>query len=65
LKHHAEANTFDNFKFPFREVYDEKVINRMDQNQELFNRMMAGGEFAVLIYNAIMKEVYDRLKKTA
>ena len=65
LKNHAEANTFDNFKFPFREVYDEKVIDRMDQNQELFNRMMAGGEFGKLVYDAIMKEVYGRLKKTA
>lgn len=65
LKHHAEANSFDNFKFPFQEVYDEKVIDRMDQNQELFNRMMAGGEFGKLVYNAIMKEVYGRLKKIA
>jgi type I restriction enzyme, R subunit len=65
LKHHAEANSFDNFKFPFREVYDEKVIDRMDQNQELFNRMMAGGDFGKLVYDAIMKEVYGRLKKIA
>lgn len=63
LKQHAEANTFENFKFPFRDIFDEKVIERMDQNQDIFNRMMAGGEFGELVFNAIMKEVYARLKE--
>jgi type I restriction enzyme R subunit len=62
LKQQAKANSFENFKFPFRDIFDEKVIERMDQNQEIFNRMMAGGEFGELVFNAIMKEVYGRLK---
>ena len=64
LKQQAQANTFDNFQYPFRDVYDEKVIDRMEQNTEICNRMIAGGEFSQLVFNAIMKEVYSRLGKS-
>jgi type I restriction enzyme, R subunit len=62
LKQQAQANTFENFQYPFKEVYDDKVIDRMDQNTEICNKMIAGGEFSTLVFDAIMKEVYSRLK---
>ncbi|MBF0452846.1 MAG: hypothetical protein HQK75_19235 [Candidatus Magnetomorum sp.] len=52
----------DNFKFPFEELFNDKIIERMDQNQDIFNRLMEGGDFAKAISNAIMHEVYRRLK---
>ena len=63
LKQQAQANTFDNFQYPFKDVYEEKVIDRMEQNTEICNRMIAEGDFANLVFSAIMKEVYARLKK--
>ena len=35
-------------------------IDRIDQNQEMFNKLMEEGEFSTLVFNAIMKEVYKR-----
>jgi len=32
----------------------------MDQNQEMFNRLMEEGDFSTLVFNAIMTEVYKR-----
>jgi len=32
----------------------------MDQNQEMFNKLMEEGDFSTLVFNAIMKEVYKR-----
>ena len=61
LKVQAKVNSLDNFRFPFEESYNEKIIERMDQNQEIFNRLMEGGDFASVVLNTIMKEVYRRL----
>lgn len=62
LRQQAQANTYENFQYPFRDVYDEKVIDRMEQNSEICNRMITGGHFSELVFSAIMKEVYKRLK---
>lgn len=58
LKVQARANTLDNFKYPFEESYHNKIIDRMDQNQDIFNRLMEGGDFATIVFNGIMQEVY-------
>jgi type I restriction enzyme R subunit len=61
LQVQAKVNSLDNFRFPFEESYNDKIIERMDQNQEIFNRLMEGGDFASVVLNTIMKEVYRRL----
>jgi hypothetical protein len=35
----------------------------MEQNADICNRMIAGGEFSDLVFKAIAKEVYFRLKE--
>lgn len=62
LKQQVNANDFENFKYPFRDKYDDKVIDRMEQNNEVTQKMMAGDELANTIFSAIVKEVYKRLK---
>lgn len=61
LADQAKSNTIDNFKFGFDDVYMQKWIERMDQNQELFLRVMENADFSGFMRNAIMKEVYKRL----
>ncbi len=61
LKTQALANTIDNFKFPFEDAFINKVIERMDQNTDIFNRVMEEGEFSDLVAGAVLKEVYQRL----
>ncbi len=61
LQVQARANTIDNFKFPFQDAFDAKVIKRMDQNTAIFNKLMDGGDFGELVSNLILREVYQRL----
>ena len=61
LQVQARANTIDNFKFPFTEAFDNLVIDRMDQNTDIFKRLMDGGDFSALVSKVLLKEVYQRL----
>jgi type I restriction enzyme, R subunit len=60
LKAQARANNMDNFRYPFKEIFNDKIIDRMDQNQDIFTRLMENDEFNGVVLNVLMKEVYRR-----
>lgn len=62
LKDYALQNNIDNFKFPFKDAYESKWIERMDQNKELFDKAMGDDRLAAFMFDFIMKEVYSRFK---
>lgn len=57
----AKSNTIDNFKFGFKEAALDKFISRMDQNQDIFARMMDDQDFNGLVMEYLLKKVYNRL----
>ncbi|MBI2259344.1 MAG: type I restriction endonuclease subunit R [Flavobacteriia bacterium] len=57
----AKSNTIDNFKFGFKEAAVDKFISRMDQNQDIFARMMDDQDFNGLVMDYLLKKVYNRL----
>jgi type I restriction enzyme R subunit len=59
----AKSNTIDNFKFGFEEMLLDKFISRMEQNQEIFGKMMDDKEFGGLVKGYMLKKVYERLSK--
>lgn len=61
LREQAQNNTIDNFKFGFEELFLDKLINRMDQNQDLFTKMMDDKEFGNIVKGYMLKKVYKRL----
>ena len=63
LSKQAKNNSISNFKFGFDDVFMDKLIGRMDQNQDIFSRMMDDNDFGVLVKNYMLKKVYERLKK--
>ncbi|MCP4748824.1 MAG: hypothetical protein GY874_22240 [Desulfobacteraceae bacterium] len=63
LRAQAMANTLDNFRYPFEETFNDKIIERMEQIKDIFNRLMEDGDFGELVSKAIMNEVYRRLKQ--
>ncbi len=61
LSAQAKSNSIDNFKFGFKEAAIDKFINRMDQNEDIFTRMMDNDDFNGLVMDYLLKRVYNRL----
>ena len=62
LSQQAKSNSIDNFKFGFNDVFMDKLINRMEQNQDIFTKMMDDNEFGGLVRDYMLKKVYERLR---
>lgn len=58
----AKTNTIDNFKYGFKEIFINKLIDRMDQNQDIFNKIMEDKAFRSVIEDYLLRKVYNRLK---
>lgn len=63
LAQQAQNNTIDNFKFGFEDVFTDKLIGRMDQNQEIFNKIMDDEKFSRQVKEIILNSVYERFKE--
>lgn len=63
LSEQAKNNTMANFKFGFDDVFMDKLIGRMDQNQDIFSKMMDDKEFGGLVKDYMLKKVYERLNR--
>lgn len=61
LKEQAQSNPIENFKFGFEELFLDKLIARMEQNQDLFTKMMDDKEFGDVVKGYMLKKVYNRL----
>lgn len=61
LVHQARSNTIENFKFGFDDIFMDKLIGRMEQNQDIFSKMMDDQEFGGLVRNYMLKKVYNSL----
>ena len=61
LAQQARSNTIENFKFGFDDIFMDKLISRMEQNQDIFSKMMDDQEFGGLVRNYMLKKVYGRL----
>lgn len=57
----AKTNTIENFKFGFDDIFMDKLISRMEQNQDIFSKMMDDKEFGGLVKSYMLKKVYDSL----
>lgn len=63
LVQQARSNTIENFKFGFDDIFMDKLIGRMEQNQDIFSKMMDDQEFGGLVRNYMLKKVYNSLNK--
>lgn len=63
LKEQAQNNPMENFKFGFEELFLDKLIARMEQNQDIFTKMMDDKEFGDVVKGYMLKKVYDRLSR--
>ena len=61
LSEQAQSNTMENFKFGFEDKFMDKLIGRMEQNQEIFTKIMDDKEFGALVKNYLLKRVFTQL----
>ncbi|MCP4109659.1 MAG: type I restriction endonuclease subunit R, partial [Desulfobacteraceae bacterium] len=65
LQTQAKVNKLDTFKYAFEEMFIDKLIDRMDQNQEIFEKILEDHSFGGLVKELMMKKVYARLNEDA
>ena len=61
----AQSNTKENFKFGFDDKFMDVVIERMEQNEELFAKLMDDEKMAKIVKQMLLDRVYKRLSKQA
>jgi type I restriction enzyme, R subunit len=64
LREYALANPSDTFQFPFNEVFINKLIDRMDSNQDIFERIMGDSEFKADVSEWLREKLYERFRST-
>lgn len=62
LKKRALNNAVDNFKYAFEEVFINKMIERMDANQEIFDKIMENSEFKNDVRDWLTRKIYQRFR---
>lgn len=61
LQIQAKVNKIDTFKFAFNDKFIDKLIGRMDQNQEIFEKILEDKAFGDLVKDMMMKKIYNQL----
>lgn len=61
LKTQAKVNKMDTFKFAFEEMFISKLIDRMEDNQEIFERILEDKDFGSLVKEIMMKKIYKQM----
>jgi len=65
LRQAALANTIENFTYVFRRALEGLFIDRMEQNEDIFNRFMSDGEFQQVVEETLRRQVYDQIRHEA
>nr|MDA8164784.1 type I restriction endonuclease subunit R [Desulfobacteraceae bacterium] len=62
LREAAKVNTLDNFKYVFDRMLEGLFIERMEGNEEIFDRVMKDDDFRSLAASHLMREVYEKIR---
>lgn len=61
LRQAALANPIETFKFVFDKALDNLIIDRMEQNEDIFARFMNDKEFQKIISSNLLQQVYAQI----
>lgn len=64
LKVRAKNNPIENFKYAFEEVFIQTLIDRMDANQDIFEKIMENSEFKQDVKDWLTKKIYQRFNES-
>ena len=63
LQTQAKVNKIDTFKYAFEDLFITKLIDRMDQNQEIFEKILEDKVFGDLVKELMMKKIYKKMNE--
>ena len=63
LQKQAKVNKIDTFKYAFEDLFITKLIDRMDMNQEIFEKILEDKVFGDLVKELMMKKVYKKMNE--
>src|SRR5699024_9831531 len=63
LKAQARANKIDTFKYAYESKFMDNLISRMDQNQDIFNKLVGDDLFGSMVREFIMEKLYKRFNE--
>jgi type I restriction enzyme R subunit len=63
LKLRAQSNPIENFKYAFEEVFVQTLIDRMKDNEEIFDKIMVDNEFKTDVKDWLTKKIYKRFNE--
>lgn len=63
LRQAALANPIDNFKYAFDKALEGLIIDRMEQNEDIFARFMNDREFQKVVSSNLLHQVYDQIRE--
>ena len=63
LKLRAQSNPIENFKYAFEEIFIQTLIDRMKDNEDIFDKVMGDSEFRDDIKGWMTKKVYERFNE--
>lgn len=61
LSQQAKSNSIQNFKYGFDDIFLTALIERMEDNQDIFTKIIDDSEFGDAVKAWMLKKVYDRL----
>ena len=61
LRTQAKVNKMDTFKYAFNDKFIDKLIGRMDDNTEIFERILSDKSFGDLVKDWMMKSIYRKM----
>jgi type I restriction enzyme R subunit len=63
LRTQAKVNNMDTFKYPFDKLFKSMLIERMEQNQQLFEKILENEEFGGVVKAWMQNKVYVQLNE--
>ncbi|MDD3011616.1 MAG: DEAD/DEAH box helicase family protein, partial [Bacteroidales bacterium] len=63
LQSQARVNKLDTFKYAFNDRFLDKLVSRMDQNQDIFEKILEDKDFGDLVKDYYMRRVFRRMNE--
>ena len=64
LRAAAASNSAEDFRYVFEQAFESLLIDRMDGNEDIFGKLMSGGDFRQMVTEHLLQRVYTTLRSS-